>query len=467
MIDKFARVPLAQILIDREGRQRRQVLVEDLLPSIKARGVLVPIIIDEAYQLIAGERRLEASRQLGLPDIPVRFLGDLSPIEAQIIELEENLKRQDLDWKDTAGAIGKIHRLYIQQDPGWSMGETAQALGLTLGNVSMYLRVFGELEAAQAPAKTAEGEPAPVVSAASTRILEAGGAREAYNIIARRDQRAAGSALQELLEPLAQGAKTLADDGGPGEAPGQGQALLPPTDIILGSFLEWAPKYTGPKFNLVHCDFPYGTNVFNGPQGKGAEPSEGYSDDPEVYWNLLDGFCESLDKFFSLSGHILFWLSADHQVRERTLRVFAEKSPSLTFLPMPLIWLKSDNAGIVSDVRRRPRHVYENALLGYRGDRYLVRPMADAYSAPTDRALHPSTKPEPMLRHFFSMLVDEHTQMLDPTCGSGASLRAAESLGASRVLGLEIDPLHAENARMALETSRRLRASAKNLNEEK
>jgi len=55
------------------------------------------------------------------------------------------------------------------------------------------------------------------------------------------------------------------------------------------------------------------------------------------------------------------------------------------------------------------------------------------------------------------MLCDENTIMLDPTCGSGSSLRAAESLGAKYVLGLEINKDYANLAREALEKSRRLR----------
>ena len=51
-----------------------------------------------------------------------------------------------------------------------------------------------------------------------------------------------------------------------------------------------------------------------------------------------------------------------------------------------------------------------------------------------------------MLRFFLSMVVDETTTMLDPTCGSGAALRAAEDLGAKSVLGLELDSNYATTA---------------------
>jgi predicted RNA methylase len=53
-----------------------------------------------------------------------------------------------------------------------------------------------------------------------------------------------------------------------------------------------------------------------------------------------------------------------------------------------------------------------------------------------------------------SMLVDEYTFCLDPTCGSGSALRAAESLGATRILGLESDYAYCEAARKALREAR-------------
>jgi tRNA1(Val) A37 N6-methylase TrmN6 len=53
------------------------------------------------------------------------------------------------------------------------------------------------------------------------------------------------------------------------------------------------------------------------------------------------------------------------------------------------------------------------------------------------------------------MFVDETTRMLDPTCGSGTSLCAAESLYATQILGIEIDEDYAEWAARALEHARR------------
>lgn len=454
--------------------ERRIGDTSDLEGSITKRGLLQPIIVERAdgpdgqpWKLHVGERRLTACTKLGQEKILARKVSDLTPVEAQIIELEENVKRLDLEWQDMATGVAKIHLLYTKLDPDWTMEETGVELGLGKGTVSMYMSVHLEL--------------------ANPRVAEASTIREAYNMLKRREQRESGQALQDLLEtpdipPPAEVRADLTQAEveqvealkGLGEAlprhllqmPKPRLVLVPPSpeSILHTSFLEWAPSYSGPKFNLVHCDFPYGVELFSSPQGRGSElapegAETGYKDSADTYETLIRVLCANLDRVMSVSSHLMFWLSADWQIISNTVRLFNELAPSLRFTKFPLIWVKSDNAGIASDPKHGPRHVYEACLLASRGNRNIARVKGDAYSAPTDKKLHPSTKPEPMLRHFMEMLVDETTTLLDPTCGSGASLRAAESLGAKSVLGLEIDRQFVEPARLALKQARAKRAA--------
>ena len=463
LTDTYERLPLASITIRRSERQRREIEYESLLPSVKARGVLNPVIVrrEEGLNvLVAGERRHAASAALGLPDIPVRFAEDLTPLEARIIELEENIKREDLGWKDLVRAVAEIHSLYVAQDSGWTMGETAEAIGLSVGTISMYTTVNASL--------------------ADEHVSRMDTVREAYNLLARRSQRLLGDALQELLESPepAEQVDAIAESPEVIERVGEVIALTqpkaaakpkvepPPESILCASFLEWAPAYAGPKFNLIHCDFPFGIGLFDGKQGRGAEPGEGhYADDEELFRVLLECFCLHLDRFASLSAHLMFWYSArPGSKRERFVReTFARLAPSLDFEQFPLIWGKNDNAGIAGDSRRMPRHTYETCLLASRGKRQLVKTAGDFYSAPTDKRLHPSCKPYSVLRHFMQMLVDESTRLFDPTCGSASSLQAAESLGAKQVLGLENNPAMAALASTALRNSRLLRSAAKEI----
>lgn len=459
--DHVERIPIESILIDREGRQRREVRTDDLDDSIRRRGVVTPIVCQRLAapseyrgQLVAGERRIVSSLKVGLLDIPVRWTEDLSEIELQIIELEENIKRQDLQWQDQLRAVERIHNLYISLDEGWTMTETARNIGLSLGTVSSYLRVAANLN--------------------EERVASSSNWREAYNVLARREAREQGNALEELLDlpslsdsPIPTPTEGLGGSTVPATAtdPPDSTALIDPIQHI--SFLDWAPVYSGPKFNFIHCDFPYGIEAFSGPQTRGLEATSAlYKDSPDIYFSLLECLCRNLNRFMSLSSHLMFWCSSeimgmDSDYSRKTWQIFHSLAPTLEFYRFPLIWLKSDNAGVAADPRHGPRHVYETCLLASRGSRQIVRVVADAYAAPTDRSLHPSTKPEPMLRHFMRMLVDETSAVLDPTAGSGAALRAADSLGASRLLGLEIDPEHVRVANQAFRNGRLLHSANK------
>ncbi len=437
-----ANLPLAVIRVA-DARQRREFDTSDLEFSLSRRGLIHPIVVrdngDGTYLLIAGERRFRAAKNLGWDAIPARFADGLDQLELQLIELEENVKRQDLSWQDNMAAVEKIHGIYVSLDADWTRTATAEAIGLSLGHLSEFLAI----------AEAAKEKP---------ELLGRDTIRSAYNVIARSNSRKQGEALEELFnsmkEAMEDGKDKDAIDEVKQAAEAKRAAVIASDDVLPDSFLDWAPSYAGPKFNLIHCDFPYGVGLFDKEFGQrgGARP---YADTKDIYFALLNCLLDNLDKVMSLSGHLVFWYSMKYD--RETKDLFAERGPSLDFMTHPFIWGKSDNTGIIGDARRDLRHTYEVALIARRGARHVVKSVADFYSAPSDRTLHPSTKPEPMLKHLFSSLVDEHTSLLDPTCGSGSALRAADALGATRVLGLEIDAEYADGARTALRNSRKLR----------
>lgn len=157
------------------------------------------------------------------------------------------------------------------------------------------------------------------------------------------------------------------------------------------------------------------------------------------------------------SAHLMFWFSMDFY--SETLAFLARRIPQLDMDAFPLYWLKSDGKGILPDPNRGPRRIVETCLFGRTGDRKIVGAVANGYACHTQKneALHLSEKPEPMLRHFFRMLVDENTAILDPTSGGGSALRAADSLGAAQILGLELNPAYVEVANVAFKRAKLLR----------
>lgn len=440
------------IIIGPERQRKEPIDVTDLVPSIRARGIINPIVIRDGMELVAGERRTRAALELGLELVPVRLHSSLNLVELRIVELEENERRKDLHWMDQARAITELHQLYTkkagEEGVSWSARKTSELLFYSDAHVSVALRVGRDLT--------------------NPRINAAPNMRAAYNILVRIDDRKIGDAMSSIAGV---GQVIITPPRPPAAPPTSGATAAPPPplepkipeeeiSILQVDFITWAESYAGPKFNLVHCDFPYGVNLFDG-EMSGRDKWHHYDDDPNVYWQLIRSFCEHRDRFMAQSAHMIFWLTADVETQHDTIELFNKLAPEFRIWPKPLIWHKTDNVGVLSDPKRGPRHIYETALLISRDDRYILKAKSDVYGSQTNKEHHPSTKPEPMLRHYFEMFVDENTALLDPTCGSGASLRAAESLGASRVLGLEIDAEHCANARSALRQHRAKARAAK------
>jgi DNA modification methylase len=430
------------IKVERAERHRTllsQDKISELADSISRNGLIHTILI-HGDALVAGEHRLEAFRWLrshnvpcNYPDyqgwnlIPTRQAYDVNEHELAAIELEENIKRSDMSWQDQVRAVNKYHMLRVRLEPTWAANSTAKALGISGGSISRFIQVASELEAG------------------NTKILKSAGISSAYNIISRAKDRQVEAELETLLCSTQEPDHDAAEE-------------ICRSKIEHANFLEWAPQYAGPRFNLIHCDFPYGINFDEARAANSSaewrDEDNLYEDDPDTYWALVNCLIDNRDRLMAASCHIMFWFSMKYYTP--TVRAF--ESSGFWVFPYPLIWHKSDGKGIIARPDFEPRRTYETALLMSRGDRKLVAPTAASYAGPTIKEIHTSEKPEPMLRYFMRMLVDEHSEVLDPTCGSGTSIRAAESLGAKRSLGLELSAEYVGKAEAALLRAVKMRA---------
>jgi ParB family chromosome partitioning protein len=81
-------------------REFSEEALNDLAASIETRGVLQPVLVrplgSGKYELVAGERRLRASKKAGLTEIP-SLVREMSDQESLAIALIENLQREDLN----------------------------------------------------------------------------------------------------------------------------------------------------------------------------------------------------------------------------------------------------------------------------------------------------------------------------------------------------------------------------------
>ena len=150
-----AKVDLVDIhLIDLNPQQPRKdfepTALNELKESIKSNGVLQPILVrkkDSRYELIAGERRLRASRELGLIQVPI-LVKDVSDEKSLEIALIENLQRENLNPMEEARAFMMLMREYEMTQEGISekIGKNRATVANTLRLLNLPVEVQEMIE---------------------------------------------------------------------------------------------------------------------------------------------------------------------------------------------------------------------------------------------------------------------------------------------------------------------------------
>jgi len=91
--------------------QMDKASLNDLASSIKAQGVMQPILVrqldDESYEIIAGERRWRAAQLAGLSHVPV-LVRSVADNAALAMALIENIQRENLNPLEEAGGIQRL-----------------------------------------------------------------------------------------------------------------------------------------------------------------------------------------------------------------------------------------------------------------------------------------------------------------------------------------------------------------------
>lgn len=459
--NEFALFPIDSVSVSATRQRRKLDDLEGLAGSISEHGLLHPIVITRDGRLVAGERRLNAIKLLKeryrfWPDVQVHFFDALETEDLERAELWENIHRSDLTWQERCLAMLRIHDSHTEEN--WTAAKTASRLHISESAISKALTVGREL------------------LAGNDKIQAASGISSAYTLISRSNARAIDAEIGLFLAGEQPAAQPLSlDDLLWGEVKGKrlglsvasisamkqeaalasdrkrGAVRDPELDITQSDFLVEAAQYSGPKFTVLHCDFPYGINFHKSPAG-GASKLGKYEDSAETYYALIDGLISNQDRLCGPNTHMIFWLAMNHYAR--TVDLLSDAG--WTIDPYPLIWVKSDGFGIAPDVLGLPKRSYEAALFCTRGKLSISSLVNNSISAPAAKATakHPSEKVFLAVHHFLRLVVDDTSRVLDPTCGSGQALCAAEKLGAKRIVGWEISKDHVESARANLRRTR-------------
>jgi ParB family chromosome partitioning protein len=143
--------------------ESRPELLEELAASIKATGLIQPLIVrpvpgfPHQFEVVAGERRLRAAQLAGFTDVPA-VIREFNDREALAVSLIENIQREELSPSDEARALKRLIEEFALTHE-----QVAHAIGRSRAAVSNLLRLLDL--------------PAEVTTMLETRTLSMGHAR--------------------------------------------------------------------------------------------------------------------------------------------------------------------------------------------------------------------------------------------------------------------------------------------------
>lgn len=410
-----------QDLIVLDNRQRQEFDPEaltDLGNSILDRGLMHPIVVRETPEglvLVAGERRLRAmgdlwamgesirhnGRLFAPYEVPYVTLGELSPLEAEEAELDENLKRRDLSWQERSEALARLHRLRSAQ---------AEAIGVS----HSIAKTLAEVETKD------YGTDRQAVLLAdhldNPAIAKAKSVGEAFKILKKEEERAKSVALAEKV----------------GKDFNSSVHHLHHVDCL--SWMQACPENS---FDVILTDPPYGMNAQNFGDGGGrlSNSEHQYDDSPEAWERLMSRWAPLAYKVAKPQAHAYVFCDFD---KFHTLKTFMRSAGWYVFRT-PFV-VHKQGSGRVPLPEHGPRRQYELCLYAIKGDKPVTGIFSDVISCKLEENLtHGANKPVELYVDLLKRSVRPGDAVLDAFAGSGTIFPAAHQCKIYAT-GLELNP---------------------------
>lgn len=417
-------IPISEVVI-RPSRQRTQfdpTAHEELKSSIEDHGLINPITLkveDGKWILVAGERRYRAISdiyELGgrfsycddlVPEglVPFNNLGSLTALEAEVIELEENIRREDLSWQDKAAATARI--LAVRQQQAEVKGVAAPTFADVAAELPNRAGVRGQ-EVVRQEVLLSKHLDNPIVKNAKTR-------EEAFKALKREETTQKNSALAEKIG-----------------------AVLTSSDhtLKLGDSFDLINSIPDATIDVICTDPPYGmgADTFGDSGGGAPGASHFYLDGADVVDRIIEDMPREFFRVAKPDSHayifcdIAWFYSWSVAMETAGWNVFRT----------PLIWFKP-SAFRAPWPEHGPQRKYECILYARKGDKRCTRLYGDVLEYSTDPNLgHQAQKPVDLIIDLLRRSCIPGNKVLDPFCGTGPVFPAAHSLACTAV-GFEQD----------------------------
>lgn len=206
-------------------------------------------------------------------------------------------------------------------------------------------------------------------------------------------------------------------------------------NIKNGDSLKILEELTDECIDIVLTDPPYGISyVSNRSIFDDAITKRGLlNDGKDDAFELLDKTCEILSRKCAKNSHLYFFCSWSVFSDFETIigRYFTIKTP--------IIWDKGNKGS--GDLENDWGNQTEIIIFCIKGKKLINERRGNIISVPrlhTSKMIHPTQKPEELLRQILSVSYIENDFVVDPFMGSGSTIKACNSLNA-KSLGIELD----------------------------
>lgn len=412
------------ILPNRQRQEFDPIAITELADSIScAHGLLHPIVLREPTPddtlpagapaspliLVAGERRLRAMDQLAFLGkefrcagttfspgfVPGMLLKDLSPLEAEGAELDENIKRRDLTWQERAAATARLMK-YQQK-----VADATGAPPPTFATVAQELKGRsdgGFQDTVRKDVLVAQHLDNPLVAKAKS-------ADEAFKLLKQQETAKRNEALAEAV------GKTLTAES---------------HTLLNANCLEWLATCPDAQFDVILTDPPYGMNAHEFGDGAGRNlNTHDYDDSPEAWETLMNAWAPEAFRVAKPQAHAYVFCDFD---KFHLLRSMMETAGWYVFRT-PFIYHKL-NSGRVPLPDRGPRRAYEILLYAIKGDKPVTQIYPDVIAAApgSEDAEHGAQKPVALFQNLLMRSIRPGDKVLDTFGGTGPLLTAAHNL---------------------------------------
>jgi len=404
----------------KEGERQRTLYknIEELAESIKRHGIIQPIVVDEDMNLIAGGRRLRAAKKAELKIVPVVVRENITPLEKEELELEENLQRVDLSWDEECDAKKKIDKIKKQlhgerrsakDTEGWSMRKTAELLGETIGSTSQDIALADAMEIMPELRKCKTKTDAQKMFA---KVLESASIR---SMIKQKDEQKTAYFRHAEHHYLIGDAKI-------------GLAACNQTQC-----------------RLAIVDPPYAVGLDKNKKvstvvsSSGQENLDNYQEvDLPTYTELCTTISQELYRVLADNAWVVWWFGIQHYHLTYDILINA----GFEVDPIPNIWTKTGSTGQTHKFDYQLGRTYEMFFACRKGTPALAKRgranVFDFKPVPSQKKIHPTEKPIDLCLEILDTYLFPGSLAIVPFLGSGVDLRALYMRG-STGFGWDLD----------------------------